>query len=196
MCLEENSNGGDDRMMELDTIFDTISMFPITTTTTTTTNTNTNDEHNNNNGNNTAGTTSTVPAFEKALEAFDRGLLLLQKQGLGSGAYVKSFLHNGYQISLNVAASQATPQEVSLQATSTVSSSNTTCATATATATTSCSATTTAIKNNTNTRKYEYYEDLARSYLQQELIAVQSSEGIGSYRGIDIERTLQWHGWG
>eukprot|EP00751_Fragilariopsis_kerguelensis_P030846 CAMPEP_0170919722 /NCGR_PEP_ID=MMETSP0735-20130129/8756_1 /TAXON_ID=186038 /ORGANISM="Fragilariopsis kerguelensis, Strain L26-C5" /LENGTH=120 /DNA_ID=CAMNT_0011318463 /DNA_START=303 /DNA_END=662 /DNA_ORIENTATION=+ len=117
MCLEENSNGGDDRMMELDTIFDTISMFPLTTTS--------NDEHKNNNSNNNTSTT------EKALEAVDCGLLLLKQQGLGSGAYVKSFLHNGYQISLNAAASQARPQapsqEVASQATSTVSSSNTMC---------------------------------------------------------------------
>ena len=143
MCQEGNEYGGDDRMIELNTIFDELSLFNV---------------EDSSNGNDD-DKDSNESESDKAIRSVDRGLLLLQKQGLGSGAFVRSFLRSGYQISLN--------------------------------ATTKTKTSTTGTTSNEN--ENEKNQNLARTYLERELIAVQNSEGIGSYRGIDIERTLKWY---
>jgi hypothetical protein len=144
MCQEGNDNGGDDRMIELNTIFDELSLFNV--------------DESKSSGSGNGNGNGKDSERDKAIKSVDRGLLLLQKQGLGSGAFVRSFLRSGYQISLNAT-----------------------------TKTTTAGAGAGATSNNNNN------QDLARTYLERELIAVQNSEGIGSYRGIDIERTLKWY---
>ncbi|OEU23187.1 SET domain-containing protein [Fragilariopsis cylindrus CCMP1102] len=148
MCQEGNEYGGDDRMIELNTIFDELSLFNV-------------EESNNSNGNgNDDDKDGNESESDKAIKSVDRGLLLLQKQGLGSGAFVRSFLRSGYQISLNARTKKTTS--------------------------------TTGTTSNENENEIKN-QNLARTYLERELIAVQNSEGIGSYRGIDIERTLKWY---
>ena len=150
MCQEGNEYGGDDRMIELNTIFDELSLFNV-------------DESSNSNGSgNDDDKDGNESESDKAIRSVDRGLLLLQKQGLGSGAFVRSFLRSGYQISLNATTKTST---------STIGTTGTT----------------------SNEYENEKNQNLARTYLERELIAVQNSEGIGSYRGIDIERTLKWY---
>uniref|UniRef100_A0A7S4J8V8 SET domain-containing protein n=2 Tax=Odontella aurita TaxID=265563 RepID=A0A7S4J8V8_9STRA len=70
MCTEGNSNGGDDRMTELNSLQEDIAFL----------------------------TASGKP--QAAIRAVERCLSLLEEQGIGSGAFVKPILHYGYMISV------------------------------------------------------------------------------------------------
>lgn len=70
MCREGNAMGGDDRMVELNSLYEDISFYA-------------------------AGGKP-----EEAIRAVNRCLELLGEQGIGVGAFTKPILHYGYQISL------------------------------------------------------------------------------------------------
>ena len=114
MCEQGNDHGGDDRMVDLQSLQNNIPVL------------------------------AAEGKSREAIASIDRCLQLLEDQGFGrrSGAFVKSLLHQGYQVASNT--SGDSPQDM----------------------------------------------DLAKWYLSEELVAVETGEGIGSPNAIQIQHML------